>query len=163
MAEDFSAAYNEYRELVRRYVYRLCRNESLADEVTQETFCRALRAWDQFRGESSLATWLCGIARNVYYTSLRRPQELPLDEASEARGPDIVEALIASDRQMTAQKLLHRLPEPYREVFTLRTFCELSHGQIGELFEKSDAWARVTYYRARQMLREAMMKEDEEG
>ena len=162
MAEDFSAVYGEYRELVRRYIFRLCRNESLADEVTQETFYRALRGWNKFRGDSSAATWLCGIARNVYYTTLRRPQELPLEEAEGVRGPDIAEALVASDRQMTAQKLLHRLPEPYREVFTLRTFCQLSHAQIGELFEKSDTWARVTYFRARQMLQEAMKEVDEE-
>ena len=162
MAEDFSGVYAEYQALVRRYVYRLCRNDSLADEVTQETFCRALSAWGKFRGESSAATWLCGIARNVYYGTLRRPPELPLSEAAARPGPDVAEALIESDRRMAAQKLLHRLPEPYREVFTLRTFCELSHAQIGELFEKSDTWARVTYYRARQMLQEAMMKEDEE-
>ena len=162
MAEDFGTVYEEYRALVRRFVYRLCKNDSLAGEVTQETFYRALRSWGSFRGESSAATWLCGIARNVYYSTLRRPPELPLDEAAAKPGPDIAEALVASDRQMAAQKLLHRLPEPYREVFTLRTFCELSHKQIGELFEKSDTWARVTYYRARQMLQEAMTKEDEE-
>ena len=93
---------------------------------------------------------------------MRQPQTLPLEEAEKVRGPDIAEALVASDRQMAAQKLLHRLPEPYREVFTLRTFCDLSHAQIGELFEKSDAWARVTYFRARQMLQEAMKEVDGE-
>ena len=163
MAEDFSEVYAEYQALVRRYVYRLCKSDSLADEVTQETFYRALRSWGKFRGESGVATWLCGIARNVYYSTLRQPPSLPLSEAAAKPGPDVAEALIASDRQMAAQKLLHRLPEPYREVFTLRTFCELSHAQIGELFEKSDTWARVTYYRARQMLQDAMMKEDDES
>ena len=156
MADDFGAICAEYRALVYRYVYRLCRNASLADEVTQETFYRAMGAWGKFRGDSSPATWLCSIARKVYYTMLRRPQPLPLEAAESARGPDIAEALVESDRQMAAQRLLHRLPEPYREVFTLRTFCDLSHRQIGELFEKSETWARVTYFRARQMLQEAM-------
>ena len=162
MAEDFATIYGEYRQMVYRFVFRLCRNESLADEVTQETFYRAMRSFGKFRGDSSVASWLCGIARNVYYSTMRQPQTLPLEEAEKVRGPDIAEALVASDRQMAAQKLLHRLPEPYREVFTLRTFCDLSHAQIGELFEKSDAWARVTYFRARQMLQEAMKEVDGE-
>ena len=162
MAEDFATIYGEYRQMVYRFVFRLCRNESLADEVTQETFYRAMRSFGKFRGDSSAASWLCGIARNVYYSTMRQPQTLPLEEAEKVRGPDIAEALVASDRQMAAQKLLHRLPEPYREVFTLRTFCDLSHAQIGELFEKSDAWARVTYFRARQMLQEAMKEVDGE-
>ena len=162
MAEDFATIYGEYRQMVYRFVFRLCRNESLADEVTQETFYRAMRSFGKFRGDSSVASWLCGIARNVYYSTMRQPQTLPLEEAEKVHGPDIAEALVASDRQMAAQKLLHRLPEPYREVFTLRTFCDLSHAQIGELFEKSDAWARVTYFRARQMLQEAMKEVDGE-
>ena len=162
MAKEFDAICQDYRAMVYRYVYRLCRNESLADEVTQETFCRAMSACLKFRGDSSPATWLCGIARKVYYSMLRKPQPLPLEAAENARGPDIAEALVESDRQMAAQRLLHRLPEPYREVFTLRTFCDLSHRQIGELFEKSETWARVTYFRARQMLQEAMKEADEE-
>ena len=137
----------------------------LADELTQETFYRAMCAWGRFRGGSSPATWLCTIARNLYRDTLKLPREAPLDEALEtARAPDVAEELVASDRMMTAQHMLHRLPEPYREVFTLRTFCELSHAQIGELFEKTESWTCVTYFRARQMLQKAIREaEKDEG
>ncbi len=163
--KEFDAVYGEYRELVRRFLLRLCCDDMLADELTQETFYRAMRAWGRFRGESSPATWLCAIARNLYRDTLKLPREAPLDEALETvRAPDVAEALVASDRMMKAQRLLHRLPEPYREVFTLCTFCELSHAQIGELFEKTESWARVTYFRARQMLQKAIREaEKDEG
>ena len=158
---DFSAVYGEYREMIYRFIYRLCRNEELAEELTQETFYQAMKSWEKFRGESSVSTWLCAIAKRLYYASLRKPQTLELTENA-AHTPDIAETLLSSDRKMAAQRVLHRLPEPYREVFTLRTFCDLSHAQIAQLFEKSESWARVTYHRARQMLQEAMREVEQE-
>lgn len=153
--------YNEYRDMVQRYVYRLCRNQSLSEEITQETFYQAIKGWDRFNGQSSISTWLCGIAKRLYYTTLRKPP-LPTVSDKEPAQSDFVEALIRRDQAMTAHHLLHALKEPYREVFTLRTFCDMNHAQIGELFHKSESWARVTYYRARQMLQEAL-KENEQN
>lgn len=157
----FEKAYEENRRLVRMFLLRLCGSEEIADELTQETFVRAMRHWKEFRGEASVSTWLCGIAKNLYVDLCRQPSALPMASLPEAADEryDITDALIDSDRMMTAHRLLHALPEPYREVFTLRTFGELSHQQIGSLFGKSDAWARVTYYRARQMLAHSMKEE----
>jgi len=160
--EDFHAVYAAYHELVYRFVFRLCGNDSLSEELTQETFYQAIRGWARFRGDSSVPTWLCAIAKRVYYSSLRVSPPLPVGESVPSDAPDIAEALLDSDRQMIAQRLLHRLAEPYREVFTLRTFCDLSHRQIGALFEKSESWSRVTYYRARQMLQQAMKEAEGE-
>lgn len=159
--QEFGAVYEQYRAMIYGFVYRMCRNESLAEELTQETFYRAMKAWPRYRGESSVSTWLCAIAKRLYYASLRRPPMLPLEEDVPGATTDLAEALLASDRQMAAQRMLHRLPEPYREVFTLRTFCGLSHRQISELFEKSESWTRVTYYRAWQMLQETLKEESE--
>ena len=159
---DPGTVYAEYREMIYGYLYRMCRNQAQAEELTQETFYQAMRTWDRFRGDASVSTWLCAIAKNLYYTSLRKPVTVPIDHVPEPQGPDIAEALVEGDRQMAAQRMLHCLPEPYREVLTLRTFCDLSHGQIGELFGKSDSWARVTYYRARQLLMQAMKEADKE-
>ncbi len=163
MAEDFDAVYRTHYDLVYRFAFRLCGRSQLAEEIAQETFYQALRNWHKFRGDSSLATWLCGIAKRVYWANVKQPRHLPLnDEAQHLQAPDVAEALATGDRRMTAQRVLHSLNEPYREVFTLRTFCDLSHAEIGSLFGKTESWARVTYYRARQMLQKAMKEADED-
>lgn len=160
--KDFGDVYGEYWDLVYGFLFRLCQNEHFAEELAQETFFRAMRAWDSFRGDSSVSTWLCAIAKRLYYSSLRKTPVLPIDELPMGETPDIAEHLLDGDRQMIVQRILHQLPEPYREVFTLRTLCDLSHRQIGELFGKSDNWARVTYYRARLLLVQAMKEADQE-
>lgn len=158
--EDFGEVYAAYWDTVRLFLRRLCGNQDLAEELTQETFYQAMRHWKSFRGDSDISTWLCAIAKRQYYKSLRRKPSVPLTDAPEQAVPDFADALMAGDRRMTAQRMLHRLPEPHREVFMLRTFCDLSHAQIGELFGKSESWARVTYYRARQMLAQKMKEEN---
>jgi len=156
---EFEAVYREHQQMVERFLLRLCGNAHLAEELTQETFIQALKHWDEFRGEGNRSTWLCTIAKRQLYSAVRRKGPLPLEEAEAIAADDVTDALVESDRMMAAHRLVHRLPEPMREVFTLRTFGDLTHAQIGSLFGKSDSWARVTYYRARQMLSQ-MVKEE---
>lgn len=156
---DFEQTYREHQQMIQRFLLRLCGNQHLAEELTQETFLQALRHWEDFRGQSSISTWLCTIAKRQLYSAVRRKEALPLEEADAITADDVTDALVRSDRLMAAHRLVHRLPEPMREVFTLRTFGDLSHTQIGSLFGKSDSWARVTYYRARQQLSQ-MAKEE---
>ena len=155
----FEEVYREYQQMIERFLLRLCGNQHLAEELMQETFTQALRHWDDFRGQSSISTWLCTIAKRLLYDTVRRREALPLEEADAIAADDVTDALVRSDRLMAAHRLVHRLPEPMREVFTLRTFGDLSHAQIGSLLGKSDNWARVTYYRARQQLSQ-MAKEE---
>lgn len=165
MSADFEQTYREYQQMIHAFLLRLCGNAHLAEELTQETFYQAFKHWGKFRGQSSISTWLCTIAKNQLYNAVRRKDMLPIDVADRApeavhhAGSDIADALADSDRMMAAHRMVHALPEPMREVFTLRTFGDLSHQQIGSLFGKSDSWARVTYYRARQMLQK-MAKEE---
>lgn len=159
MSADFEQTYQEYQQMIQAFLLRLCGNAHLAEELTQETFYQAFRHWDDFRGQSSVSTWLCTIAKRLLYNTVRKKELLPLEEATNASADDVTDALVQSDRKMAAHRLVHRLPEPMREVFTLRTFGDLSHAQIGSLFGKSDSWARVTYYRARQML-QTMAREE---
>ncbi|MBR5111425.1 MAG: sigma-70 family RNA polymerase sigma factor [Clostridia bacterium] len=156
---DADTVYREYRELVYGYLYRLCRDSGLSEELTQETFFQAVRQWNRFRGESGIGTWLCAIARNQFYSALRRPNPVLTEEVPEQTTPGFADAVADHSLAMGAYRALHDLPEPYREVFTLRTFCELKHAEIAELFGKSESWARVTCYRAKQMLSEAMKGE----
>ena len=154
--------YDRYSGMVKAYLTRLSGSSELAEELTQETFYQAVRSIDRFDGRCSASTWLCGIAKHLYIDAVRRrkPTEpLPEDIPS---GEDFAEKIVRKDQAMIAHRYLHSLEEPYREVFTLRTFCDLSHPQIAELFKKSEAWSRVTYYRARCMLQEAMKENQHE-
>ena len=152
---DFDGVYRAYFADVYRYALALCGDEPLAEELTQETFFRALTAIDEFRGECQLRVWLCQIARNRY-ASLCRERKKFTDSREETGESGMEEALADRDAARRLHVLLHALPEPYKEVFSLRTFGELPFGQIGELFGKSESWARVTYFRARQKLKEAL-------
>lgn len=150
---DFEEVYRRYFADVYQYVLALSRDEATAEEVTQETFFKALTAIDNFRGDCQLRVWLCQIARNQYLSLCRERKRFGV--AAEELGDDGIEA--GFDDREDAKKLhrlLHGLPEPYKEVFSLRTFGELPFSQIGELFGKTESWARVTYFRARRKLKE---------
>ena len=150
---DFEAVYRRYFADVYRYALALSRDEVMAEEVTQETFFRALSAIDRFRGDCQMRVWLCQIARNQYRT-LCREREHYGESVGEPGDTGVEEGFADRDAARRLHQLLHDLPEPYKEVFSLRTFGELPFAQIGELFGKTESWARVTYFRARQKLKE---------
>ena len=155
---DFGEIYTEHFSGVYKYVLTLCRNEGIAEEVTQETFFKAMRHIDQFNGSCKLYVWLCQIAKNTYF-SLSKKQKLMTPDV-DADFPDITIDLeknyFDKEAAMRLHVLLHNLNEPYKEVFTLRVFGELPFSQIGELFGKTDSWARLIFYRAKKQLQEAM-------
>ena len=151
---DFETVYRQYFADVYKYALALSRDEAAAEEVTQETFFRALSAIDKFRGDCQLRVWLCQIARNQYL-SLCRERKRFAEIPAEPGDGGIEEGFADRETAGRLHVLLHDLPEPYKEVFSLRTFGELPFSQIGELFGKTESWARVTYFRARQKLKEA--------
>ncbi len=156
--ETFDEIYRSYFDPVYRYVLSLSRDPHVAEEITQETFFKALRSLDRFRGESSMKSWLCSIAKNLWISGQRKKKAQPIDEltALPDQGISPEESIVRQDESMRIHRLLHRLEEPYREVFTLRTLGQLSFRDIGEIFGKSDNWACVVYHRARNRLREEM-------
>ncbi len=156
--ETFDEIYQRYFDSVYRYMLSLSGDPHAAEEITQETFFKALRSLDQFRGDSSMKSWLCAIAKNIWISGQRKKKVQPLDDASTLPDPGISpeESIIRQDESMRIHRLLHRLDEPYREVFTLRTLGQLSFRDIGELFGKSENWACVVYHRARTRLKEKM-------
>lgn len=157
-ADSFDQVYQSCFDPVYRYALSLSGNPHAAEEITQETFFKAMRSLDQFRGDSSVKSWLCAIARNVYLSQRRRKKDQPLDEAASLADPGMgpEESLLRQDESMRIHRLLHGLEEPYREVFTLRTLGQLSFRDIGELFGKSENWACVVYHRARAKIKEKM-------
>lgn len=149
---------------VYSYLLTLCRDAAAAEELTQETFFRAMTAPEGsgFSGRSSELTWLCAIAKNLWTDELRRQKhtaEMPADIIS---GDDIEAETADADLSFRIHQILHTLEEPYKEVFQLRVFGELSFAKIGAIFGKTENWARVTYHRARLKIQERM-KIDKNG
>ena len=156
--DSFDRIYQDYFESVYRYALSLSGNPQIAEEIAQETFFKAIRTLDQFQGKSSLKSWLCTIAKNLWLSDQRKKKAQPIDDALQlpdlSAGPE--EAIVRQDESMRIHRLLHDLDEPYREVFTLRTLGQLSFRDIGELFGKSENWACVVYHRARAKIKEKM-------
>ncbi len=143
---------------VYSYVMTLAKDQHKAQEITQETFFKAITAKQTFRGESECYSWLCAIAKNLFIDSTRkssRDQDEP-DETIADSGTDIEQGIIDSETSFRIHMLLHDMEDPYKEVFELRVFGELSFAQISSIFRKTESWARVTFHRARLKLIERM-------
>ena len=156
--EDFDQIYADYYSEVYKFVLSLCQNHSLAEEITQESFFKALKSIDSFNGNCKISTWLCKIARNTLFSYTKkhnRQVDYPLDII--LSDENIEEQFADKETAYAIHKVLHNLNEPYKEVFWLRIFGELSFAQVGALFEKTESWARVTYYRAKIMIKEELL------
>ena len=143
---------------VYSYVMTLVKDQHKAQEITQETFFKAITAKQTFRGESECSSWLCAIAKNIFIDSTRkssRYQDEP-DENLADSDTDIEQSIIDSETSFRIHMLLHEMEDPYKEVFELRVFGELSFAQISAIFHKTESWARVTFHRARMKLIERM-------
>ena len=151
---DLDDIYIEYFEDVYKYVLSLCRNETIAEDITQETFFKALKSINDFNGNCKLRVWLCQIAKNTYFSFYEKEKKYCYGPEKESGTEDFEQKLLNNQSAFEIHKMLHILQEPYKEVFTLRVFGELSFSQIGELFEKTESWARVTYHRAKLKLKE---------
>lgn len=154
---EFEQIYNTYFKSVYLYVMQLSGNEHIAEEITSDTFFKAINSIDKFRGECDMRVWLCQIAKNTYFSYLKKNRkELSIDESDLRNVADPnahVDAKISEQEEARLiQKILHDMSDPYKEVFMWRVFGELSFKEIGELYEKTDNWACVTYHRARKMI-----------
>lgn len=155
--KEFETIYSEYYNSILQYVRLLCKDETWAEEITQETFFKALNKIDAFRGECKLSVWLCQIAKNIFFTQVKRRQkqtDYPFEQIPDTE--NIEQRLFNQETAFALHKLLHQLENPYKEVFWMRTFGELSFSEIGSLWGKSESWARVTYHRAKLKIREGI-------
>ena len=157
---DMETIYRLYFRDVYLFLQGLTRSETLAEELTQETFFKALDGLKNFDGKQDVRAWLFTVARNCYYSHCRKAKHTAPLEAAETKAadtPDIAQLLVDRDAAFTVHQCLHALEEPYKEVFSLRVFGELSFEDIGAMFGHNAAWARVTYYRAKTKL-QAMLQ-----
>ena len=155
---DFERIFEENRGFIYKYLFKMCRNQTLAEELTQETFFRAYMNISNLKKEDKASVWLCSIAKNTYFAYYNEQKKLePLENGVDAESPfDTVDILENKELAQKAFSVLHSLEEPYKEVFMLSVFAGLSLKEISSLFGKSESWARVTFYRAKQKITERM-------
>ena len=155
---DIEKIYRTYFMKVYSYILSTVKNHDIAEEITQNTFLKAMTAKKQFLGNSSEYTWLCAIAKNQcidYFREEEKKEALPEDD-SLSTSDNVLDDIMAKETSLNIHRILHEMEEPYKEVFELRVFGELSFAEIAQIFEKTENWARVTYHRARLKLKERL-------
>ena len=165
--QSFESIYEEHFPRVYAFLYRLCKNESLAEELTQETFLQAFTSFYRFRGESSLFTWLASIAKHVFFTYLRKNRlqkqcidlELVADVLCAGEGSDPEEIAQRNAVKESVRRLLETIPDKYRDVVMLRLYADLPFAEVAAALKISENSAKVIYHRAKKMLMEELKHE----
>lgn len=161
MDDNFNEIYRLYTKEVYRYILLLCRDRTLADDILQNTMLKAFNNIESFSGECSVKTWLCSIAKNEYFNYLKKAdnKNVSIDENTDIKSDNPEKRAISNITAVDILKLVHTLEEPFREIFTLRFYGELKFSEIGEVFGKSENWARVNFFRAREKLARLLERE----
>lgn len=157
--QSIEEIYEMYSRNVFLFLLSKTNNEHLAEELTQETFFQAVQCIDRFKGKSSILTWLCGIAKNVWLKYLRKHQEILSMEYDILEIEDKKEINVQWEQKEILQ-LLHDMNEPMREVMYLRLISNLSFAEIGEIIDKTENWTRVTFFRGKQKIVKEILKDE---
>ena len=152
---DMDVIYREYADSIFRFLMTLCGEACTAEELTQETFYQAVKSAHKYDGTCKVSTWLCQIAKHLWYRELdkrKRKGTSMLEESmvSDKAGPE--DELCIREEKMNVFKKVHILDETAKEVVLLRVTGAFSFQEIGEIFGKNENWARVTFYRAKQKI-----------
>ncbi len=163
--QDLALIYEENARAVYKYLLCLTNNSDISEELTQETFYQAAKSISRFRGECKISVWLCAIAKRLWYRELenrKRREYTPIDEMDEqlTESQDLEEGYLLNVEKVDLFRMLHSLDENTREVMYLRLTGELSFSEIGEILGNTENWARVTFYRGKQKLKESRRKEE---
>ena len=159
--DAFDEIYQENVGVVFKFLMSLTMDPDVAEELTQETMFHAFRNRDSFDGRSKISVWLCQIAKHRYFSFLKKEKrKISADlQEEKASNRDVADELIKHQDAMSLHRIVQHLENPYKEVFYLRFFGSLSYGQISELLEKNESWARVTYYREKEKVKREFEQE----
>lgn len=152
---DLDSVYKEYAVFVYRYLFSMCMEEDTAEELTQETFYQAVRSAHKYDGSCKISTWLCQIAKHLWYRELERRKKKgtkPVSEDMPAAGNSPEEEVCLKEKLIAVFQKVHELDADMKEVFLLRITGTFSFREIGEILGKNENWARVTFYRAKQKI-----------
>ena len=156
--QDIEKIYEEYFETVNKYLFCLTHNNDISEELTQETFYKAVKKIDTYKGECKMSVWLCQIAKNLWYDECRKNKKVINTEEKDLlniQALDTIEGqVVANDEKISLYKKMQTLDNKTREVMYLRITGELSFKEIGIILNKTENWARVTFYRGKNQLKE---------
>lgn len=156
--------YNEYFKTVYKYLICLTHSKEIAEDLTQETFCKAISKIDNFRGDCKISVWLCEIAKNLWLNELKKNKRIVLTEKEQELVDmeySIEEKFLLEQDKVELNKKINNLDSQIKEIFYLRLFANLSFKEIGEIMGKSEIWARVNFYRGKEKIKEH--ENDEKG
>ena len=156
--QDIEKIYEEYFETVNKYLFCLTRNQNISEELTQETFYKAVKKIDTYKGECKMSVWLCQIAKNLWYDECRKNKKFKNISENEFFNIEekntIEEKIVSEEEKIEIYRKMQKLDEKTREVMYLRISGELSFKEIGIILNKTENWARVTFYRGKNKLKE---------
>ena len=153
-ASEVEKCIDDFGTDIYRFCLKLCADNADAEDLYQQTFLKALERLDNYDHSCKLSTWLCQIAKHLWYQQLdkysRRNEVELTDEIPNKESPE--QATLLHMEKTELYQAIHRLPEPMRELMYLRLTGEFSFSEIGSLLGKSENWARTTFYRAKQKI-----------
>ncbi len=156
--QDMKKIYEEYFETVNKYLFCLTHNDYISEELTQETFYKAVKKIDTYKGDCKMSVWLCQIAKNLWYDQCRKNKKFVETKESDLLNVQALETIeervISNDEKISLYKRMQNLDDRTREVMYLRLTGELSFKEIGIIMNKTENWARVTFYRGKNLLKE---------
>ncbi len=157
--QNIEEIYQEYSITVYKYLFCLTQNRDISEELTQETFAIAVEDIKKFRGECKLSVWLCQIAKHLWYKELKKSKKnvnVSFEEVNDniLYDESLEEIIYEKEEKLKLFKDMQKLDEKSREVMYLRMIGNLSYEEIGEILGKTANWSRVTFYRAKQKIRE---------
>ena len=157
---DMDQIYRTYERMVYQFLYMRTHDAHWSQDLLQETFLRAVTSISRYDGSCKLSVWLCQIARHVLWQELRKRGKTDFAELADSipdpGNPDAETQVLQSEDRVGLYRAIHRLSEKEREVVLYRITGELSFLEIGEILEKSENWARTTFYRAKLRLRKEL-------
>lgn len=152
---DMEEIYKEHAKSVFRYLFSLSHDEDLTEELTQETFYRAVYSVDKYDGTCKMSVWLCQIAKHIWYQELEKRKKNKTEELTEyieSPGLSPEDSIVNNNDKLSLYRAINRLDGPMKEVVYLRLTGEFSFAEIGEILGKSENWARTVFYRAKQKI-----------
>ena len=152
--QNLEEIYKENFETVKKYLFCLTHNNDIAEELTQNTFYIAVKKIDTFKGKCKISVWLCQIAKNLWYNEIKKNKKIEVTDDIELPLENIEEIVISNDNKVNLYKKIQKLDSPMRDIIYLRITGELSFKEIASIFDKTENWARVMFYRGKPKLKE---------